>query len=105
MNLDLNSLSNTSISKYSKFPQEKEVLIFPFSCFEITGVKDNNNELGDYKEIYLKYLGKYGEDIQKQLGDKFLNKITKSDFALELINFGLIDSKSTFTGKIIKKKK
>ena len=31
-NLDLNCLSNTSISEYSKIPIE-EVLIFPFSCF------------------------------------------------------------------------
>jgi hypothetical protein len=104
-NLDLNCLSNTSISEYSKFPTEEEVLIFPFSCFEITKVKDKNNEYGDYKKIYLKYLGRYGEDIKKHLGDKFLNKILKSDFARELIDYGLIDYKSTFTWKIIEKNK
>ena len=104
-NLDLNYLSNTSISEYSKFPKEEEVLIFPFSCFEITKVKDKNNEYGDYKEIYLKYLGRYGEEIKEHLGDKFLNKISKSDFAEELIDYGLIDYKWTFTWKIIEKNK
>ena len=104
-NLDLNCLSNTSISEYSKYPIEEEVLIFPFSCFEITKVKDKNNEYGDYKEIYLKYLGRYGEEIKEHLGDKFLNKISKSDFARELIDYGLIDYKSTFTWKIIEKNK
>ena len=103
--IDLNCISNTSISEYSKYPIEEEVLFFPFSCFEITKIKEKENECGKYKKIYLKYLGAYGKDIIKQLGDKFLNKISKSDFAGELIDFGLIDYKSTLTWEIIEENK
>ena len=102
---DLNCLSNASIAEYSRYPIEEEVLFFPFSCFEVTEVKEKQNELGNYKEIYLKYLGKYCEDIKKQLGDKFMNKIKKSDFAEELIEFGLINYKSTLTWEIIEENK
>ena len=82
----MNTLSNASIRKCSRNPIEEEVIFFPFFCFEITQAKDKNNGK-PYKEIHLKYLGKYGDAIKTQLGDKFLNKIINSKLSKKLIDF------------------
>ena len=104
--IDINNLSNASIEEYSQIPAEKEVLVFPFSCFEITESKDiNDKKYGVYKEIHLKYLGKYGNSIKAQLGDQFLNQITNSEFAKELNDFGLIKYEFTLQWIIKEQKK
>ena len=83
--IDINNLSNASIKEYSKYKGEEEVLVFPFSCFEIVKVEDENDEkYGNYKIIHLNYLGKYGDAFREQLGDKFLNEIMNSKFSSEL---------------------
>ena len=43
---------------------EKEVLFFPFSCFEIKSINKNNSNFFDYK-IILNYLGKYENKIEE----------------------------------------
>lgn len=105
-NIDINNLSNASIKEFSKYKKEKEVIFFPFSCLEINEIKDIDSEkYGHYKEIHLKYLGKYGDAIKSQLGDKFLNEITNSNFAKELNDFGLIKYNFTLSWIVKEEKK
>ena len=54
-NIDYNLSTHADIEKISFYPNEKEVLFFPFSSFEIKEIKKVN----DRYEIKLLYLGKY----------------------------------------------
>ena len=89
-NIARTCLSNASLKEYSKYAFEDEVLVFPFSCFEITKVLDKNNGK-NYKEIHLNYLGQYSEEIIKKYGDNFLDNITNSELARELNDFDLLN--------------
>ena len=62
-NLDYNLSIHGDIEKISYFPNEKEVLFFPFSSFEIKEIKEI--DMGNEKkyEIKLLYLGKYLKEI------------------------------------------
>ena len=62
-NLDLNLFSLCDIEKYSFYPNEKEVLVFPFSSFEIKDVKEVNFNGRKIYEIRILYLGKYLKEI------------------------------------------
>ena len=62
-NLDLNLSSLCDIEKYSFYPNEKEVLVFPFSSFEIKDVKEVNFNGRKIYEIRILYLGKYLKEI------------------------------------------
>ena len=79
------------IEKISFYPDEREVLFFPFSSFEIKDIKEI--QIGDDKgyEINLLYLGKYLKDIENDpniiLSE---NKLPDSQFKKKLIEFGLI---------------
>ena len=59
--VDKNTFSNASINNISFFKKEDEVLIFPFSCFEVKSINNDN------KIINLEYLGKYRDEIKNQL--------------------------------------
>ena len=61
--LDEESATNTDIQEFSYFQNEKEILLFPFSCFEIIEVKYENNNIIDYYQVNLNYLGKYKDKI------------------------------------------
>ena len=52
----------------------------------------------------MRYLGKYGDAIRTQLGNNFLNKITNSELAKELNDFGLIKFNFTSTWMIKEEK-
>ena len=73
-------------------PNEREVLFFPFSSFEIKDIKETKigNENG--YEIKLLYLGKYLKDIEN---DKNIivneNKIPDTEFKKQLYETGLIE--------------
>ena len=56
--------SHADIEKLSMFPEEREVLFFPFSSFEIKNIKEVHNNNIDY-EIELLYLGKYLKEFKK----------------------------------------
>ena len=58
-NIGYNLSTHGDIEKISFFPNEREVLFFPFSSFEIKDIKETT--LGNDKryEIKLLYLGKY----------------------------------------------
>ena len=62
-NLDFNLFSLCYIEKYSFYPNEKEVLVFPFSSFEIKDVKEVNFNGRKIYEIRILYLGKYLKEI------------------------------------------
>ena len=58
-----NQISNAIIEDISKSESEKEVLVFPFSCFEIIKIKEIKANDIDYK-IKLKYLGNYSKYLK-----------------------------------------
>ena len=89
-NLGYNLSTHGDIEEISFYPNEKEVLFFPFSSFEIQEINPVNKKGYEYK-IQLKYLGKYLEEI---LNDKNIimdeNKIPDSKFKNQISEFGLI---------------
>ena len=91
-----NKVSNAYIGDISKYANEKEVLVFPFSCFEIVEIKKiEDNEKYDY-EIHLKYLGNYSKYIKEQFGTNFFDKIEMSNFSQDLIKFGILNDLKCF---------
>ena len=97
-NLDYSLSTHADIEKISYIPKEKEVLFFPFSSFEIKEIKEDNNRY----EMYLKYLGKYLKELEKNEDD---NIIPNSEFQKQMIEFGLIEKvKGKVTSKFILEK-
>ena len=86
-----NLATHGDIEKISYYPIEQEVLFFPFSSFEIQGIKPIYINREKIYEIQLLYLGKYLKDIDN---DKNIiineNEITDTKFKKELIEVGLI---------------
>jgi len=94
--IDYSLSTHCDIENISKIPQEKEVLFFPFSSFEI---KDINEKIYNNEKIYeikLLYLGKYLKEIENI--DK---KIPDSEFKKEMIESGLIFEKKMEKAKDI----
>ena len=90
-NIGYNLSTHGDIEKISYFPDEREVLFFPFSSFEIKDIKEINIGGDKGYEIILLYLGKYLEKIEKD--NKIINKENKipdNEFKKQLIDFGLI---------------
>ena len=86
--IDYSLSTHCDIEKISIYPNEKEVLFFPFSSFEIQDI--NEREYNDEKiyEIKLLYLEKYLkviENIDKNIPD--------SKFKKEMLELGLIPEK------------
>ena len=96
-----NKIFNANLDDYSDF-DEKEILVFPFTCFEIVDIKEIKKDKIDY-QIKLKYLGNYSDEIKKQLGDNFFDKIQISNFSEELIESGLVKVHNFFSNWIKKK--
>ena len=91
-----NKVSNTCIESISQFEKEKEVLVFPFSCFEIVNIKEIKVDKIDY-EIHLKYLGNYSNYIKEQFGTNFFDNIQISNFSQELIDSGILQIHNFFS--------
>ena len=87
-NIDYSLSTHADIENISFYPDEKEVLFFPFSSFEVKDIKEeiNSNEMKYI--INLKYLGKYLKEFQKNK-----KKIPNSIFKEEIIKSGLIEKK------------
>ena len=64
---DENKATNVDLSKLSKYQNRKEVLFFPFSCFEISEIKNEIKFKYNYTRIKLNYLGKYQKLIPEQI--------------------------------------
>ena len=89
--IDYNLSTHGDISKLSVYPNENEVLFFPFSTFEIKSIKEIyiGNEKG--YEIKLLYLDKYLDDIEQDKNIiKNVNKLPDSKFKEQLSKTGLI---------------
>ena len=80
---------NADLDSVSSKPSEKEVLIFPYSCFEICELKKSNIKNIDH-EIHLKYLGCYSHYIKEQFDTNFFDLIQITTFSEELFNSGLL---------------
>ena len=107
-NLDYSLSTHADIEELSYF-NEKEVLFFPFSSFEIKDININEKLIENEKiyEIKLLYLWKYIKEIKKDLNEKGNKIVPNSEFKKELIDYGLINSeiisKSNNIKKIIKR--
>ena len=90
-NIDHSLATHGDIEKISFFPSEKEVLFFPFSCFEIKDIKKVMVNGENIFEIQLLYLGKYLKEIEK---DNIIKEkgdlIPDSEFKKQIIEYGLI---------------
>ena len=90
--MDFKLSTHGNIENISFYPDEKEVLFFPFSSFEIKEINEIN--IGEEKgyQINLLYLGKYLKDIEN---DKNLimseENLPDSEFKKQLLEFGLIN--------------
>ena len=91
-NIGYNLTTHADIEKISFIPEEREVLFFPFSSFEIKEIREVIIYGEKIYEIKLLYLGKYLKEIE---GDKSLtingvNIPDDSEFKKQLCEFGLI---------------
>ena len=90
-NCGYNLSTHGDIEKISFFPNEREVLFFPFSSFEIKSLEEKYIGKEKVYEIKLLYLGKYLKDIEND--NKLINNeilIPNSKFKEKLEDFGLI---------------
>ena len=87
-NMDYSLSTHSDIENISLYPNEKEILFFPFSSFEIKEINENIINHEKIYEITLIYLGKYIKDIENI--DK---NVPDSKFKNELIKLGLIPEK------------
>ena len=83
--LDKENATNAEIQEFSAIKGEKEILFFPYSCFEILKVEENKLGEKKYFEIYLSYLGKYKNKINKN------EKIPENNFAKNLLSTNILD--------------
>jgi len=94
-NLGYNLSTHGDIEKISFFPNEREVLFFPFSSFEIKNIKEINIGKEKVYEINLLYLGKYLKDIEND--NNLINNdilIPNSEFKKQIEEFGLIKTEN-----------
>ena len=100
--LDKNIITNADISEISFFKDEKEILFFPFSSFEIISIEEKSKNDINYYYIKLIYLGKYVQKFEKKNKIKIDNKdnkkildkicdIPKSNFTINILQSNLFD--------------
>ena len=103
--VDYSLSTHADIEELSYF-NEKEILFFPFSSFEIKEIKEVNGKYEKIYEIRLLYLGKYTKEFSKtEIFEKEKN-IPNTEFKKQIVQFGLIKpeiiNENTSTRKIIK---
>ena len=101
-NIGYNLSTHGDIEKISFYPNEREVLFFPFSSFEIKNIKELNINNEKIYEIKLLYLGKYLKDIEND--NNIIKKdilIPNSEFKKQIEEFGLIKEDKNRTTKIV----
>ena len=90
-NLDYSLATHADIEKISFYPKEREVLFYPFSSFEIKGIREINFNKENIYEIKLLYLSKYLKEIEKDkniIGKE--NIIPDTEFKKQVLDSGLI---------------
>ena len=100
--IDHNNATNADLRGISYFEDEREILLFPFSFFEISDILRKEN----YYEIYLNYLGKYKElfhfenksILEKEIVQSKYYKMLQSKglFLLILVTFISCDNSIVF---------
>ena len=85
-NYDKITLSNARIEEYSNY-REKEVLIFPLSCFELINIELNDRTC---VTIHLRYIGIYKNLIKEKLGENYMEKIKPTNFSQDLLVNGIV---------------
>jgi len=99
-NIDYNLGTHADIEKISYFPNEREVLFFPFSSFEIKEIEEKKINNENIYFIKLLYLGKYLKELEN---DKTYiqneNMIPDSEFKKQIIESGLINSNNIINNK------
>ena len=99
-NIDYNLGTHADIEKISFYPNEREVLFFPFSTFEIKEIKEEKINNENIYFIKLLYLGKYLKELEN---DKTYiqneKKIPDSAFKKQIIESGLIKSNEITNNK------
>ena len=91
-NNDYSLATHSDIEKISYYPNEGEVLFYPFSSFEIKDINEINLNGEKIYEIKLLYLGKYLKEIENN--KNFIenkNNIPDSKFKKQLFGFNLIN--------------
>ena len=90
--------SNADIENLSKYPDEKEVLFFPYTTFYLKNIYEQNYENKNCVFMELEYLGKY-EYIYKQFkSDKqFQNDVKKSIHFSQNNNYNEVINSDLFT--------
>ena len=83
--LDHKNATNADLNEISYFKNEREILLLPFSTYEISDIIQKEN----YFEIYLNYLGKYKELFNFKNETELFSSIYKSKFIYELELAGL----------------
>ena len=93
-NIDYSLSTHSDIEKISFYTNEKEVLFYPFSSFEIKDITQKKLKGEIIYEIKLLYLGKYLKEIEK---NSFIfqneNILPNSEFKNQIIKCGLIEPK------------
>ena len=91
-NINYNLSTHADIKNISFFPNDKEVLFFPFSSFEVKEINEINKSNETIYEIKLSYLGKYLEEIKNDKNImEYGIKLPESDFKIALFSSGLIN--------------
>ena len=103
-NIIENLYSHIKIDNISSYPNEKEILFLPFSCFEIVKINPeyeklkaiksiSNNKKVEYYIIELTYFGKYEKDLRLIENEetipcnKFKQSLENSKFIDIITNF------------------
>ena len=91
-NMGYDLSTHGDIEKISFYPNEKEVLFFPFSAFEIKEIEEIYIDDEKGYQIKLLYLGKYLREIENNKNIIIEgSKIPDCEFKKQLCEFGLIE--------------
>ena len=81
INIDYNKSTHVDVGKLSLLPNEREVLFFPFSSFEIKDIKQEEDGIYHIKLLYMaKYIDKYKKDFTE-----LPKKIPDSEYKNEIL--------------------
>ena len=87
--IDTENATNADIQEFSYYGNEKEILFFPFSTFEIIEIKKkeihNNNNKIYYYEVILNYIGKYKKIIDNS------QKIPENGFSKNILTSNVLE--------------
>ena len=93
---------NASISEYSFYEAESEVLFFPFSCFEIKSIEENKD--GKDCIITLNYLEKYEIHFKNKKTEDLLRDVPKTNYSFQAFSINIINPNLSFPDWVYNKK-